>query len=104
MSLASIRCYPFPAASCCALGEAAELAHHRVLDVASDSGDRYRATFYLRGAAVGALSWGIIEDPGLRRLRPRVPRDAVRAGYDEVGIAALYGDGSYSVGHVMLAK
>ena len=80
------------------------IAHHRVLDVASDSGDRYRATFYLRGAAVGALSWGIIEDPGLRRLRPRVPRDAVRAGYDEVGIAALYGDGSYSVGHVMLAK
>jgi len=80
------------------------VAHHRVLDVTTDSGDRYRATFYLRGAAVGALGWGIIEENGLRRLRLDVPREAVRAGYDEIGIAALYGDGSYSVGHVILSR
>jgi hypothetical protein len=36
--------------------------------------------------------------------RSQQPWDAVRAGYAEVGIAALYGDGSYSVGRVILSK
>jgi len=75
--------------------------HNRGLEVTSDSNDRYQATFYRSGQLVGAVSWGIGFGAGLRVVRLAVPTQAAAAGYDEIGIAALYGDGAYSIGHVV---
>jgi hypothetical protein len=73
------------------------------VEVSSDHNDRYEMVFLNRGASVGRLAWGAFEGAGgLRVLRLEVPARAQDAGYDTLAVRPLYGDGQYSVGHLLL--
>ncbi len=73
------------------------------IEVSADHNDRYAVVFRREGRDVGRLAWGVFEGAdGLRVVQRRVPLSAIAAGYDTLAIRPLYGDGKYSVGHVLL--
>jgi hypothetical protein len=75
----------------------------RHLSLSVDHNDRYRVLFYrggqLRAYADVPPAQGTT--PGLQTARIDVPAPA-RAGIDAVGVQPLYGDGGYSLGHLIL--
>lgn len=73
------------------------------IDVSTDSNDRYEIVFYRAGVNVGRLAWGLFEgERGMRRQHMPVPASAVEAGFDTLTVRPLYGDGNYSLGHLLL--
>ncbi|MFT3922342.1 MAG: hypothetical protein QM778_07390 [Myxococcales bacterium] len=73
------------------------------LSLSTDHNDAYRVTFYKNGAAL----W--VADLPLRRggaglLHRRVAIGSAARGFDTLGIQPLYGDGRYSVGHVLVRE
>jgi hypothetical protein len=79
--------------------------HDSSIDISTDGNDRYEAVFGRAGVPVGRLAWGVFEGPmGMRGQRLDVPASAVQSGYDALTIRPLYGDGRYSMGHVLLSE
>jgi hypothetical protein len=76
--------------------------HSPTLEVSTAANDRYEAIFHLRGVEVGRVAWGVFEEAGMRTTRSAVPLSAIGPGYDSVIIRPLYGDSSYSIGHMAL--
>jgi hypothetical protein len=77
--------------------------HAKSIEVSADHNDRYEVVFRRGGRDVGRVAWGVLEGgDGLRAVQQRVPAAAVAAGYDTLAIRPLYGDGKYSVGHVLV--
>jgi hypothetical protein len=79
-----------------------KLAHQRAVEVSGDPRDRYQLTFYRHGQPVGVTTWSTFADRAMRNVTLKAPPAAVSAGYDELGLSALYGDGGYGIGHVKL--
>ena len=92
-----LRCTPGCEAISVDLGT---VRHSPIVEVSTDASDRYEAIFYLRDAEVGRVGWGAFEESGMRTTRSVVPLSAIGSGYDSMTIRPLYGDGSYSVGHI----
>ena len=80
------------------------LEHASSVEISTDANDRYEMVFYRAGVALGRLAWGVFElRPGMRAQHLDVPAPVARAGFDAITIRPLYGDGHYSLGHVLLA-
>jgi hypothetical protein len=76
----------------------------RQVNLSVDHNDRYRLLFYrsgqLRAFTDVAPALGIPN--GLQNTTLEVPA-AARSGFDAIGVQPLYGDGAYSIGHLMLS-
>lgn len=73
----------------------------RSVYVAVDRNDRYRLRFYRDGRIVGHSDIELMfAGKGMRATRAVVPPDA-RHDPDAIGIVPLFGDGNYSVGHLI---
>lgn len=75
----------------------------RHLRVSADRADRYEATFARNGAPLATVAWGPFRGAKLLETTLDVPPAALAAGFDQVQIRPLFGDGRYSVGRVLLA-
>jgi hypothetical protein len=72
------------------------------LQISVDHNDRYRLLFY-RGATLRAhvdIPPALGIPTGLQSTTVDIPA-AARSGFDAIGIQPLYGDGGYSLGHVL---
>jgi hypothetical protein len=93
--------YRFPCAARCsglALGFG-ETQRARTLEITLDHNDAYALRFMRHGREVGAVVISPRPSRGMRRETLSVPETA-RAGFDQVVLFPLYGDGRYSVGSV----
>ena len=72
------------------------------VEVSTDSNDRYDMTFYRGSAVVGQIAWGFEGGMGMHTVQREVPASAIDGGYDSVVVRPLYGDSSYSIGHLKL--
>jgi hypothetical protein len=77
--------------------------HARRVHVSVDHNDRYRLLFYRSGQlqAYADVAPALDTPAGLQSTELEVPR-AARAGFDVIGVQPLYGDGGYSIGHLIL--
>lgn len=81
------------------------VVHSAAVEISTDGNDRYELGFHRGVSEVGRLAWGVFEGPmGMRVMHLAVPPSAVDQGYDTLTLRPLYGDGSYSVGHVLLSN
>jgi hypothetical protein len=73
----------------------------RSLELSTDTNDWYEVTFYRRGSALGRAQ--VERRTGSHGMRTSTlrPPTAARSGYDAVGVLPLFGDGRYSLGHVL---
>jgi hypothetical protein len=79
------------------------LAHAPALELSVDNNDRYELLFYRGDTAVARANVDPHPTaPGLRVAEVQVPAAAVAGGFDAVGVRPLYGDGRYSLGHLVL--
>jgi hypothetical protein len=79
------------------------LEHATGLEVSLDNNDRYELVFYRGDAAVARANVDPHPTaPGLRVEQIAIPPVASTGGFDAVGVRPLYGDGSYSLGHLVL--
>ncbi|HVJ17692.1 MAG TPA: hypothetical protein VM686_19860 [Polyangiaceae bacterium] len=69
------------------------------VEVSVDSNDRYLVTFYRNETLLARTEVPVRNVSGMRVERLTVP--AVASGFDAVGVLPLYGDGSYSLGHLL---
>ena len=70
------------------------------IDISLDNNDAYRVTFYSDGKALSFQD--LLARPkgsGLNQHQLEVPKGMRK--FDAIGVSPLYGDGSYSVGHVI---
>jgi arabinofuranosyltransferase len=74
------------------------------LDISLDNNDDYELTFMKGTQVVGNYPVQKITLPngGLQVYAVPVPQTAVQAGYDVIHVAPVSGDGSYSIGHLIL--
>lgn len=77
-----------------------ERVHAKSLDVSLDCNDDYILVFLRDGREHGAVTAGPVPGPGLIARRIVVPREA-SAGFDEVYLRPVRGDGKYAVGHLI---
>jgi hypothetical protein len=78
------------------------LTRARAVEASFDNNDRYQIVFYSGRTSVARANVDARStSPGLRVETIDVP-EAARAGFDSVAVRPLYGDGSYSVGHLRL--
>lgn len=75
----------------------------RQIHVSVDHNDRYRLLFYRSGQlqAYADIAPAPDSPAGLRSTAVDVPK-AASAGFDAIGVQPLYGDGGYSIGHLIL--
>ncbi len=76
----------------------------RVLDVSLDNNDLYSLEFRDGSRIVAALEaeCEVLAGGGLRRQRIELPEPATEMGFDRILIRPIWGDGKYSVGHLLL--
>jgi hypothetical protein len=70
------------------------------VELSVDSNDRYLVAFYRDGTLLARTELPVRHVRGMRLERILVP--AAASGFDSVGVLPLYGDGSYSFGHLVL--
>lgn len=75
------------------------------IEIAVDNNDAYLVTFLLNEKKVGSfLVDRLPKGHGLRMANVPVSKEASGTGFDAVKIAAVEGDGAYSLGHLAISK
>ena len=76
----------------------------REIDLSVDSNDEYRITFMRAGQRLGSLPVGPrpLQSGGLTRYVMPLPSGITSGGFDAVVVEAVEGDGSYSLGHLIV--
>jgi arabinofuranosyltransferase len=76
------------------------------LDISLDHNDTYLVTFLKEGQTVGTLPLGphLLPNGGLARYAVKIPASVSRDGFDAIMVTPLGGDGSYSVGHLVVTN
>ena len=79
------------------------LQHASSLEISLDNNDNYRL-YFMRGniTVSDATITSNTQNPGLQIYTVSIPQNAAARGFDKVRIVAIQGDGSYSVGHLVL--
>ena len=79
------------------------IQHAASMEVSFDHNDDYRLDF-MQGSTVIAETTitSNTQNPGLQVYTIGIPQTAAGGGFDKVRIVAVKGDGSYSVGHLVL--
>ncbi len=73
------------------------------IEISADNNDRYRVELLLGDEVVARLDAGPTPNRGgLAVYRLSVPAAAIARGYDLIRVVVLEGDGSYSIGHLLL--
>jgi arabinofuranosyltransferase len=76
------------------------------LDISLDHNDTYLITFFKAGQTVGTLPLGphLLPKGGLVRYTVKIPISISLDGFDAIMVTPLGGDGSYSVGHLVVTN
>jgi hypothetical protein len=72
----------------------------RRVELALDHNDAYQVTYYREGQPLAQRLIAPGQGGSGLRLERVITPDAVREGFDALGVLPLYGDGRYSLGHV----
>jgi hypothetical protein len=75
-----------------------------VMSIALDGNDRYSLALMEGDVRVGFLELGPSASHGLEVYTVTVPREAAARGFNSIVIEVLDGDGSHSIGHLMLER
>jgi hypothetical protein len=76
--------------------------HPDIISVSLDGNDRYSLRLMAGDEQVGHLDVGPSPTEGLEVYMVTVPEEAFARGFDSIEIEVLDGDGSHSLGHLLL--
>jgi hypothetical protein len=81
-----------------------ERKHPEVMSIALDGNDRYSLALMEGDVRVGLLELGPSASHGLEVYTVTVPSEAAARGFNSIVIQVLEGDGSHSIGHLLLER
>lgn len=82
-----------------------ELSFSNQIDITLDNNDDYLVLYLCAGKEIASQTIsGLNKNAGLTHYILAIPLHASQGGFDKIQIYPLYGDGSYTIGHLLLSE